>query len=113
MPPAYLFRDADSSVEEILLKAMPLGAMKNFPYSLYETTMEAGDTLLFLTDGLPEQKNHAAERFDYARVIEYFKETARSAPADVITRLVAEGEDWMRQSVQEDDITLMVIKKIS
>jgi ligand-binding sensor domain-containing protein/serine phosphatase RsbU (regulator of sigma subunit) len=113
MPPAYLFRDADSSVEEILLKAMPLGAMKNFPYSLYETTMEAGDTLLFLTDGLPEQKNHAAEMFDYARVIESFKETARSAPADVITRLVAEGDEWMRDAVQEDDITLMVIKKIS
>jgi ligand-binding sensor domain-containing protein/serine phosphatase RsbU (regulator of sigma subunit) len=111
MPPAYLFRDADGSVEEILLKAMPLGAMKNFPYSLYETTMEKGDTLLLLTDGLPEQKNHVAEMFDYARIIDSFKDTARSAPADIIARLVTEGDEWMRESVQEDDITLMVIKK--
>lgn len=113
MPPAYLFRDADGSVEEILLKAVPLGAMKNFPYSLYETTMEKGDTLLLLTDGLPEQKNHAEEMFDYARIIDSFKGTARSAPADVIARLVQEGEDWMKQAVQDDDITLMVIKKTS
>jgi sigma-B regulation protein RsbU (phosphoserine phosphatase) len=113
MPPAYLFRDADGAVEEILLKAVPLGAMKNFPYSLYETTMEKGDTLLLLTDGLPEQKNTSEEMFDYARIIDSFKETARSAPADVIARLVKDGDEWMRQAVQDDDITLMVIKKTS
>ena len=75
--------------------------------------MEKGDTLLFLTDGLPEQKNAAEEMFDYARIIDSFKETARSAPADVIARLVKEGDEWMRNAVQDDDITLMVIKKTS
>ncbi len=113
MPPAYIFRDADGAVEEILLKAVPLGSMKNFPYSLYETTMEKGDTLLLLTDGLPEQKNASEEMFDYARIIDSFKESARSAPADVIARLVKDGDEWMQEAVQDDDITLMVIKKTS
>jgi serine phosphatase RsbU (regulator of sigma subunit) len=68
MPPVFLFRRKDSSIEEIFLKGMPLGAMKNFPYALHETELESGDTLLLLSDGLPEQKNSAGEMFDYARV---------------------------------------------
>jgi len=111
MPPAYLHRKADGSIEEILLKAVPLGAMKSFPYSLYETAMEDGDTLLLITDGLPEQKNAAADMFDYARIIDCFRGGIPETPEEIIRRLVAEGETWMEGVVQEDDITLMVVRK--
>jgi ligand-binding sensor domain-containing protein/serine phosphatase RsbU (regulator of sigma subunit) len=111
MPPAYLYRKSDGSIEEILLKAVPLGSMKNFPYSLYETPMEKGDTLLFLTDGLPEQKNAGGEMFDYAKVIDSFKSVAESAPEKIIAQLVKEGEAWMNGVAQDDDITLLVIRR--
>jgi len=111
MPPAYLHRKADGAIEEILLKAVPLGAMKSFPYGLYETSMEQGDTLLLLTDGLPEQKNSAEEMFDYARIIECFRGSIPEAPEEIIRRLVAEGDEWMKGVVQDDDITLMVVRK--
>ena len=111
MPPAYLLRKADSSIEEILLKAVPLGSMKNFPYSLYETTMEAGDMLLFMTDGLPEQKNVEEEMFDYAKVIDCFKKTAESTPEEIISHLMKEGDAWMNGVIQDDDITLLIVKK--
>jgi len=112
MPPAYLHRKADGSIEEILLKAVPLGAMRSFPYKLYETTMEEGDTLLLMTDGLPEQKNFSEEMFDYARVIDGFRETVEMEPADIIHQLVSRGESWMEGAIQDDDITLMVVRKI-
>ncbi len=111
MPPAYLYRKADGSIEEILLKAVPLGAMKSFPYSLYETSMESGDTLLLLTDGLPEQKNAGGEMFDYARITDTFRELARHKPEAIIARLVQEGDAWMNGVLQEDDITLMVVRR--
>ena len=111
MPPAYLHRKADGSIEEILLKGMPLGAMKNFPYLLHQTEMLPGDTLLLLTDGLPEQKNTQEEMFDYARVEQVFRQHVTEPPDEIITRLVREGESWMGEAHQEDDITLMVIKR--
>jgi serine phosphatase RsbU (regulator of sigma subunit) len=111
MPPAYLHRKGDGSIEEILLKGMPLGAMKNFPYLLHETEMHPGDTLLLLTDGLPEQKNAQEEMFDYARVEKVFREHIEEAPDEIIARLVHEGESWMGETLQEDDITLMVIRR--
>ncbi len=111
MPPVYLYRNADGSVEEILLKGMPLGAMKNFPYSLHEAELQPGDTLLLLTDGLPEQKNREEEMFDYARVQQILRDSGAETPEEIVERLVHAGESWMDGAVQDDDITLMVIKR--
>jgi ligand-binding sensor domain-containing protein/serine phosphatase RsbU (regulator of sigma subunit) len=111
MPPVYIHRNSDGAVEEILLKGMPLGAMKNFPYSLHETELYAGDTLLLLTDGLPEQKNSSEEMFDYARLQKEFVAAVAQTPAEIITHLVDAGDAWMKGVVQDDDITLLVIRK--
>ena len=85
--------------------------MKSFPYSLFETVMEDGDTLLLITDGLPEQKNATEEMFDYARIIECFRGSIPETPEEIIRRLVAEGDRWMNGVAQDDDITLMVVRK--
>lgn len=111
MPPAYLYKKRDGSVEEILLKGMPLGSMKNFPYALHESRLEQGDSLLLLTDGLPEQKNIRDEMFDYARIEKAFTDLGSASPKETIDRLMKAGEAWMEGAVQDDDITLLVIKK--
>ncbi len=111
MPPVYVYRSETGAIDEILLKAVPLGSMKNFPYGLYETAMHRGDVMLFLTDGLPEQKNSSEDMFDYARVVEKFKNTAAGTPADIVSRLIQEADTWLNGAVQDDDITLLVVKK--
>jgi len=113
MPPAYIYRKNSGAVEEIMLKGMPLGAMKNFPYALHETELDRGDVLLLISDGLPEQKNSAGEMFEYARVQKTFAEVADSAPDQIIKQLVGAVEGWMKGSQQEDDITLLVIRRKS
>ncbi len=111
MPPVFIFRKRDGTVEEVLLKGMPLGAMKNFPYSLHEASLEQGDTLLLITDGLPELKNSAEEMFDYERVQKTFADVATQTPDEIIAHLTKAGESWMGGAVQDDDITLMVVRK--
>jgi serine phosphatase RsbU (regulator of sigma subunit)/ligand-binding sensor domain-containing protein len=111
MPPLFLYRQNDGSVEEILLKGMPLGAMKNFPYVLHEADLLPGDAVLLLTDGLPEQKDAAGEMFDYARVQSAFADSAGGSTQEIIGRLVQEAERWLNGASPDDDITLLVIKK--
>ena len=89
---------------------MPLGAMKNFPYALHQAALEQGDTLLLMTDGLPEQKNAAEEMLDYDRVQKAFGEVASRTPDEIIAHLAKAGETWMCDAVQDDDITLMVVR---
>ncbi|MFN0158352.1 MAG: two-component regulator propeller domain-containing protein [Bacteroidota bacterium] len=110
MPPVFIHRKNTNLVDEIMIKGMPLGAMKNFPYVVREELLQPGDTLLLLSDGLPEQKNAAGEMFDYVRVQNVFRDAAGSDPDGIIKQLVAAADSWMQGAVQEDDITVMVIR---
>jgi len=67
--------------------------------------------LLLLTDGLPEQKNIAAEMFDYARVHQALQQVGAGTPENIIAHLAKAGEAWMSGAIQDDDITMMVIKR--
>ncbi len=110
MPPIYWFRKNPGEIEEIMLKGMPLGAMKSFPYVFREEELHSGDVLLLLSDGLPEQKNAQGEMFDYARVQELLREVVEDGPEAIIRHLVQAGEGWMNGTPQDDDITMLALK---
>lgn len=112
MPPAFLYRAGSGQLEEISVRGLPLGAMKNAPYGLREFDLDPGDLLLLSTDGLPEQKNAAGEMFDYSRLRASLASSLPAAPGDVITSLVRESEAWMDGVALEDDITLLVIRRL-
>jgi serine phosphatase RsbU (regulator of sigma subunit) len=110
MPPAYIFRAKTLKVEEICLEGMPLGAMADFPYRVFEDELNTGDTLLLLSDGLPELRNPDGAQFDYPRVQEIFRDAAGQHPQAIIDRLVDAGEVWRKNELPDDDVTLMVLR---
>ena len=110
MPPVYYYSKENKEVEEIVIQGMPLGAMRKFSYKLIEKELKTGDTILLLTDGLPEQMNAKEEMFDYSRVKENFMQLAENSPHEIITKLTSAGDKWMEGTVQADDISFVVIK---
>jgi serine phosphatase RsbU (regulator of sigma subunit) len=84
--------------------------MGSASYKLVEKKLNSGDTILLLTDGLPEQMNNSKVIFDYSRVLKYFDEIADYAPNEIINRLVQKADDWMDGQKQDDDVTFVVIK---
>jgi len=110
MPPIFYYDNISNSVEEIIIQGMPLGAMRNFPYKVIEKEINSGDTILLLTDGLPEQMNSNEEMFDYPRVKTSFNEIISNKPDDIINKLVNAGDDWMNGRIQDDDISFVVIR---
>lgn len=110
MPPALLYRSQTKSVEEIVLKGMPLGAYQDFPYELRETEVNPGDTILLLSDGLPELFNKEKEMFGYERVMDIYKNSASKNPEEIIEELKNEGNRWTNNEPPDDDITFVVIK---
>ena len=110
MPPIYYYDSNKKEVEEITIQGMPLGAMRKFSYKVVEKEIKSGDTLLLLSDGLPEQMNMNEEMFGYPRVNERFKEFVDDTPENIIQNLVKAGEEWMGGATQEDDISFVVIK---
>ena len=110
MPPVYYYNKDTEDVEEITIQGMPLGAMRKFAYKVVEKEVKGGDTLLLLTDGLPEQMNESEEMFGYPRVKDRFKEIVNNTPDDIIQNLVSSGKEWMGGAEQQDDISFVVIR---
>jgi serine phosphatase RsbU (regulator of sigma subunit) len=110
MPPIFYYDNNLKDVEEIIIQGMPLGAMRNASYNVVEKELKSGDTILLLTDGLPEQMNSKEEMFDYTRVKKHFNDIIENSPNKIIKKLVEAGDDWMNGRNQDDDITFVVIR---
>jgi len=110
MPHALLYRSENKKVEEIILKGMPLGAVNNFPYQLKTTELNPGDTLLLLSDGLPELFNGNKEMFGYDRVTTEYEKVASNNAKEIIEHLKNIGSEWLNGNDPDDDITFVVLK---
>ena len=110
MPPLYIYRKQSRVIEEILIKGMPLGAIKDFPYEIRETEISSGDAFLLLSDGLPELQNELNEHYGYGRVKEAFEKTAEKEPEEIINYLKNETSKWINGKDPDDDVTFVVIK---
>ncbi len=110
MPPALLHRADLNQVDEILLRGLPLGGFPNFQYQQAEVEFRPGDTLVLMSDGLPEMFNEADEILDYPTMKTLVEEVAHESPQAIIDYLVAAGEKWANGRAQEDDVTFVVVK---
>ncbi len=110
MPPSFIFREDTKVVEEHLFKAMPLGTMMKFPYEVKDTTLKTGDTILLMSDGLPELQNENEEMYGYQRIRNGFEDVAEKQPEEIITFLKNEGKNWNDDQAPDDDVTFVVIK---
>ncbi len=110
MPPLLLYRASSQTVEEINLKAMPLGSVANFPYQKREVQISSGDAILLMSDGFTELFNAAGEIFDEEQVQAAFAEVATQSPQQIIKHLVNKGEKWAKGEPSHDDITFVALK---
>ncbi len=110
MPPIYIYRNRTKTVDEIVLKGMPLGAFDDFSYQDKCIKLEEGDSILLLSDGLPELFNEQKEMFDYHRVKETFEKIGHENPEKIIDSFIDIAEQWRNGRAQDDDVTFVVLK---
>ena len=110
LPPMYIYRYSSKRVEEIDMQGMPLGAMKNFGYKLYEAELNEGDCLLLLSDGYPELTNSENEQLGYERLKSQFVEIAEKEPEEIVDHLKNSASQWANGKDPDDDVTFVVIK---
>jgi len=110
MPPALLYHANENRVEEILLEGMPLGGVIGSERQEESFELQPGDTVLLMSDGLPEMLNTQNEMLDYPKTKELFTEVAGKPPKVIINHLFKAGNEWTGRHPQEDDVTLVVIK---
>lgn len=110
MPPVLIYRNNNKEVEELSFEGMPLGTMKNFPYKLGESKLEAGDTILVYSDGLPELANKNGKMYGYERTIGEFQSVGGKEPEEIVNHLKDSASQWANGKAPDDDVTFVVIK---
>ncbi|MCX6151949.1 MAG: SpoIIE family protein phosphatase [Ignavibacteriales bacterium] len=110
MPPILIYKKAERSLDEIILKGMPMGAVIDFSYQQERRELASGDTILLMTDGLMELFNERKEMFGYEKVKEIFKESGDKLANEILQNLFNIVEDWKQSNSLDDDITFVIIK---
>jgi serine phosphatase RsbU (regulator of sigma subunit) len=111
IPPAYIVRAA-GAVEEIAVAGLPLGAVPDAEYRIRTAHLSTGDTVLLMSDGLPERLSPENEQLGYEAVERWLRlELDRQWPAaTIVERLLDLGAAWSQEGVADDDETFVVMK---
>jgi serine phosphatase RsbU (regulator of sigma subunit) len=110
MPPLLIYKRNSNTVEQFILKTMPLGAFYNFPYQKTETVVSRGDVILLCSDGLTELFNSKKEIFGFERVQELLVESADGTAEEIINFIIDRSKKWIGDYPLEDDLTAVIIK---
>lgn len=113
MPPPFLYRAASGQVEELFLPGLPLGGLADSQYRLGVYDFHQHDVLVLFSDGLPELVGGAdGQRDGYLAVEQTIAESGSKTAGDVLEALVALGDEYRGDAEHEDDITLLVIRRL-
>jgi serine phosphatase RsbU (regulator of sigma subunit) len=110
MPPVLVYRAASGAVEEIALRAIPLGGMTTCQHKQQTLTIAPGDVIALMSDGLPERFNAENEMLDYPVTKRALAVAANRSPREIIEHFVSVGDEWSNGRPQDDDVTFVVLK---
>jgi serine phosphatase RsbU (regulator of sigma subunit) len=110
MPSVLIYRAMSETVEEISLRAMPLGSMTKTNYQEREITLASGDCVVLMSDGFPEMFNPENEMLGFEKAAEVLPDIAGLSSQEIINHLVSVGENWAGARPADDDVTFVVLK---
>ncbi|MBA2494730.1 MAG: SpoIIE family protein phosphatase [Acidobacteria bacterium] len=110
MPSTLIYRHATGEIEEINLRAVPLGSFAAIEYKKQEYTLSNNDCVVLMSDGFTEMFNESGEMLGDGEANKTLKESAQLSPQEIINRFVKVGEDWAGKRPPDDDVTFVVLK---
>lgn len=110
MPPVYFYNKRMKKLIEILLPTLPLGTRLPENYQEITINFEPGDTIVLMSDGLPERMNAQGIPLGYESVKETIEENIHLDCKSLLQTLVDLGEKHASGQKIYDDLTIMVLR---
>jgi serine phosphatase RsbU (regulator of sigma subunit) len=107
-----LIRRPDGSVEQFPddTVGLPVGITEDYPYQVVSRTIEPGETVVIITDGVDEAMNPLGQLYTKERVVEFVKHGSPKAE-DLGKALLADVRRHANGRPQNDDITIMTFSR--
>jgi len=106
-----IYNPLSDSFRELTGSGLALGVDDAWKYQEYQETVCAREEIILIgTDGVWETENPQGERFGKERLRKVIRRNHQSAASEIIEAVLFAVNDFRQKSIQEDDITLVVIK---
>jgi sigma-B regulation protein RsbU (phosphoserine phosphatase) len=92
------------------VSGIPLGLFPESTYQEQELTLEAGDVLVFYSDGVVEMRNEAGDDFGLKRLADVVRSHSDGTADDIVKTIDQSVEDFANRTPPSDDRTLIVVK---
>lgn len=110
--PLLHFHAATQKFDILAASTLPMGLFEHpsLPEPL-TMKLDAGDTVLLLSDGVYEYADAVGEQFGEDRVVEIVKASASESAKVILEKLLCDLDEFADGAPQEDDITAVMIKR--
>ena len=101
----------DGRCERIDLTGFPLGIFEETQYDEWGVTLQAGDILVFHSDGIAETTNSDGQFFGTTRLLRFIEQHHEMTAAEMADQILQEV-DWFTQGAPLSDDRTLVIAKV-
>ncbi|MCP4631592.1 MAG: SpoIIE family protein phosphatase [candidate division Zixibacteria bacterium] len=109
--PPLLLR-VSGEVEELSEGGIALGVIPDAKYVEKPVILNAGDIIVFYTDGITETFNSGGEEFGTKKLVDCIKSFSGSRSEDISKSLIERLKVFRKGGTQTDDYTSVILKKI-
>lgn len=109
-PPALLLRAGATSCVTLDADGALLGIAKDVDFAEVKLTLQAGDIVVFYTDGITEAQNGAGKMFGVERLGEVVMKLRADDPEMLVAGVLAALSGFAGATRYEDDLTIVVMK---
>ena len=106
------YRKRKNELEDLEMKGPALGIIKHAEYEQRIYKIDAGDKLLFFTDGIIEQRNDEGEMYSESRLKLAFLKLAQKNEEHILKHLESELKRFTSSYNKDDDITMLLLEFI-
>jgi len=106
--PPLLHKVSDNSIIELSTFGRALGFFPDIKFEEKEISLQAGDRIIFYTDGLIETCNKSGVMFGIERLTSFLAENRHFPPDELTGNLMKSINDFTEAAAFDDDVTLLV-----
>ena len=97
-------------VDRVAAEGVPLGLLEGTSYEAVPIELQAGDAVVFVSDGVTETRQASGSEYDETRLIEVVRRHPDASPRELVRAIFNDVNAFSSGAPQEDDRTVIALK---
>jgi sigma-B regulation protein RsbU (phosphoserine phosphatase) len=108
--PSYWYQKSTDQIVELDSPGFFIGSFDGAEYGHNTVTLEAGDKVIFFTDGIVEARNQAGEFFEDQRLRDFIRKHKNTGASEMANGLINYVEEFAEGRSANDDRTAVILE---